>query len=563
MSKLKRNKNSSAEVGADHGHLRAGVAKSDITTSEKGVKIKDPLYAKALVLDDGKTKAVIIAMDVTAIGGRKISQGMLPDVGEDFLPNLRNRIQKELKIPGCNVLVNASHTHPPGRMLCSDDEQVDRTFDAVRRAMENMIEVKIGAGVGHEDRISINRNLRLKNGKQWAIRHSNPCPPDEEVESLGPMDPEIGIIRIDRMDGRPLAVVYNFACHPLFGDSQGRITANFPGVASRVIEENLGGGVMALFLQGAAGDICDVFFKDFNSPRNVEQIGTTLGLSTLKALRTIGTKDAKLDVVSETIRLPRRTDIPERIKALQEDQNKLLESLRFTCLNFKSFLPLYIKYGLTSSIERNRISNIKVGGHFCPPNRGLENPRSVEKLTHGHDYETTSKPEYPLDYSYRYMQAEKTGSYEFTAMDSLNRKNIGKYLNNINAMEKLTRIQDDIATLEKHQEINSDSGEDTIEAEVQGIKIGDCVLITAPFEALVEIGLNVKKASPYKHTFMAAYSNGYMHYGAPAADYDKGGYEVTECMLALEWQHIYEQQVREIMCKLGSPKSQSSHRMKD
>jgi hypothetical protein len=486
--------------------FRAGVAKSDITTSEKGVKIKDPLYAKALVLDDGKTKAVIIAMDVTAIGGRKISQGMLPDVGEDFLPNLRDRIQKELKMPGCNVLVNASHTHPPGRMLCNDDEQVNRTFDAVRRAMENLTEVKVGSGVGREDRITINRNLRLKNGKHWAIRHTNPCPPDEEVESLGPMDPEIGIIRIDRLDGTPLAVVYNFACHPLFGDAKGSITANFPGYASKVIEENLGNDAIALFLQGAAGDVCDVYFKDFERPRNVEQIGTTLGLSTLKAFRTIETKDAKLNVISETIRLPRRTDIPERIKALQEEQNKLLESLRFTSLNFKSFLPLYIKYGLN--------------------------------------------PEYPLDYSYRYLQAENTGSDEFTAMDSLNRKNIGKYLNNINAMEKLTRIQDDIATLEKHQEINEDSGEDTIEAEVQCIKIGDCVLITAPFEALVEIGLNVKKASPYKHTFMAAYSNGYLHYGAPAADYDKGGYEVTECLLAPEWQEIYERKANEIICRL-------------
>ena len=67
---------------------------------------------------------------------------------------------------------------------------------------------------------------------------------------------------------------------------------------------------------------------------------------------------------------------------------------------------------------------------------------------------------------------------------------------------------------------------------------------------LVEVGLNVKKASPYKHTFMAAYSNGYMHYGVPAADYDKGGYEVTECLLAPEWQQIYEQKANEIIRKL-------------
>src|SRR5262249_15133864 len=154
-----------------------------------------------------------------------------------------------------------------GRMLCSDNEQVSRTFDAVRRAARDMTEVKIGAGVGREDRITMNRALRLKNGQHWNIRHSYPSPPDDEVIGSGPIDPEIGIIRIDRLDGRPLAVVYNFACHLLFGDPAGRITANFPGVASRLIEKTLGHGAQAMFLQGAAGDIVDMGFKDFSRPR--------------------------------------------------------------------------------------------------------------------------------------------------------------------------------------------------------------------------------------------------------------------------------------------------------
>lgn len=87
------------ETGFDSTlRLRAGVAKSDITTDEKGVKIRDRLYAKALVLDDDTTQVVIIAMDVTAIGSRRISQRILDDVGEEFLPRLRERIaelQKE------------------------------------------------------------------------------------------------------------------------------------------------------------------------------------------------------------------------------------------------------------------------------------------------------------------------------------------------------------------------------------------------------------------------------------------------------------------------------------
>ena len=72
------------------------------------------------------------------------------------------------------------------------------------------------------------------------------------------------------------------------------------------------------------------------------------------------------------------------------------------------------------------------------------------------------------------MQEEKIQSHEIKALDALNRSNIEKYLQNIRAMESLARIQDDIATLQKHEAINRDSGEETMAAEVQGIRIGDC-----------------------------------------------------------------------------------------
>ena len=488
------------------GSLRAGVAKIDITADAKDVKIADPLYAKALVLDDGKTRLAIIAMDTTAINGRSISDGMLGDVADDFLQKLRTKVEQELDIPGCNVLVNASHTHPPGKLLCDDGEQVVRVSAAVGEAIENMEPVKVGAGSGYEDRITMNRTLRLKNGKSWTVRHTNPCPPDEEVASLGPIDPEIGILRVDRLDGSPLAVVYNFACHPSLGAEPGAITAMFPGVASRVIQENLGSDVMALFLQGSAGDIAEVVNKDVCRARYAEPVGTILGLSALKAIREIQTSDATLNVITETIELPRRTDIPQRIEALQAEQAELLESLRSTGLNFRAFLPLYIKYELS--------------------------------------------PEFPSDYSYRYMQAEKVGSAEFKDVDSHNRAALEKYRSNISAMEQLARIQDNITTFLKHKSINDESGETTISAEVQGIKIGDCVFITSPAELLAQIGLNVKEASPYEHTFTVAYSNGYMHYGPPADYYDRGGYEVTECLLAPQWQEIYEAKANEIIRRL-------------
>ena len=486
-----------AQPGA--GPLRAGTAKTDITTDEEGVRVNDPLYAKALVLDDGERRLVIIAMDVTAIGG-------IGDVGDDFLPTLRGRIEEELGIPGQNVLVNASHTHPPGRLLCDSAEQVERTFDSVRRASENMIAVKVGAGVGYEDRISMNRTLRLKNGKAWTIRHTNPCPPDEEVESVGPIDPEIGILRIDRTDGRPFAVVYNFACHPYLGVPRGGVTADYPGFASKVIEEQLGNDVMAFFLQGAGGDITQVLYKDVHRPRDAEPQGTMLGLSTLDALRGIQTATATLNVISAQIHLPRKNDFEERIAQLEDEQAGLLKSLRGTSLNFKTFVPLYIQYALD--------------------------------------------PEHPSYYSYRYLQSEKMDTDELSAIDAQNRSHIQKYLRNIRAMEKLARIQDKIATLRRHQAINEEAGEPTIATEVQGMKIGDFVLVTSPAEVLVEVGLNIKKASPHRFTFLAAFSNGYIHYGPPASEYSKGGYEVTECLLAPEWQAIYEEKAIDILGRL-------------
>jgi len=479
--------------------LRAGTARHEITTQDKERNVIDPLYVKVLLLDDGEKQVAIIAMDVLAIGG-------IGDLSDDFLPALRGKIENELHIPASHVLVNASHTHPPGKILRDENEVIKSTFDAVSEALQNMIPVKIGSGSGHEDRISINRTMTMRNGKHWTIRHANPCPPDEDVASIGPIDSEIGVIRVDRLDGTPLALVYNFAVHLLFPDPQSSISAMIPGVASEFIEETLGHGALAFFLQGAAGDIIDVGFKDFEKPREIETFGNRLAISTLQAWNKIQTGDADVAVISETIQLPRRTDIPQRIEELLQEQKVLLQSLQSTSLNFRSFLPLYLKQQLN--------------------------------------------PDFPADYPYAYLQAEKIGNDTPREMDKVTQGLTSKYLRNIRAMERLALIQDDISTLRKHKAINDESGEDTIAAEIMGVKIGDCVLITAPIEILTEVSLNIKKSSPHKSTFMAAFTNGYMHYGPPASYYDKGGYEVPEGLLAPEWEELYTKTAKEIIAKL-------------
>ena len=508
--------------------MLAGTAKIDITCREEGapaycvsektkehipqelwdkkIVIDDPLYLKVLVLDDGVRKHVMVTMDITGIGTRTITQDILWDSADNFMPVLRERLQSDYGIaPEC-VTVCASHTHPPGRLLCSDAEQIDKAAEAVRQAMQNMVPVKIGVASARQDRLTINRTLLMKDGTDYTLRACNPLPRDEEVEALRPIDPEVGVLRVDRLDGTPLAVVYNFASHLLRGTPGWNITADFPGVTSGFLETVLGQGALAFFIQGAGGDTHEVAENDFEHPKWGREYGVTLGESVLEAFRKAKPGEAQIRTASETVSFPLRKNIPEEVAALREEQARWQASLRYTALNFKTFLPLFLKYALN--------------------------------------------PETPLHSKYRYLQAESCGELGYKTQDERNRLAIEKYLSSLRAMERMARNEEKIATYLRHQEVIDTLGAPSIAAEVQGLRIGECVYITAPMEVLAETGLKVKKASPFPHTFIASNTNGYLHYAPPASYYSRGGYESNECLLAPEWEAIFHQAVEKIFARL-------------
>lgn len=86
--------------------------------------------------------------------------------------------------------------------------------------------------------------------------------------------------------------------------------------------------------------------------------------------------------------------------------------------------------------------------------------------------------------------------------------------------------------------------------EVQGIRIGDFILVTFTGEMFVEIGLNIKKMSPYEYTFIAGYSNGSIGYAPTTEAYKGQTYEDESTILAPEWQSIFEKKALEIISKL-------------
>lgn len=483
--------------------LFAGAAKRDITIADVGPdRLLDPLFVRTLVLDDGVQRFAVLALDAVAIGG-------ISDIPDDFLAKFRAAAETRFGIPAAHLLVSATHTHPANdkALHCPPDELLRRCLDSIAAALETRVPVVAAAARTEEKRFTMNRTLRLKDGSHWSVRHANPAPPDDMVAELGPLDPSVGVLKFDRADnGATVAVLFNFACHPLWGDPANRISANYPGVACGVIEDLLPGAT-AIFLQGAAGDVIDRGFKEFGQDRSryILHMGTQLGLTVLRALRPLVSAPAALDFATRTVRLPRRLDIAEKIRELKAEERTLVDRLRGCPLDFQVFLPLYLACQL----------------------RG----------------------EWPLAHRDQYLAEERANSDALREMDKVNRANLRKYLDNLAIMEKLARLADRKATFAFHQALNA--GKTEVEAEVSALRIGEFVLLTTPTEMLTEVALGIKAASPFPLTFILGCCNGYLHYGAPESDYPRDGYEVTECMLSPGWRAIHDRAAHAVLRELS------------
>ncbi|MEX2579770.1 MAG: hypothetical protein WD342_11990 [Verrucomicrobiales bacterium] len=478
--------------------LRAGAAKVDITHPDHDAG-DNPPFVKALVLTDdaGGISAVLVSVDAVAIAE-------IGTIRDPYLAEVRQALHAELGIDPKAVIVNASHCHA----RVSGDVGA-KTVEAVTTAWNNRVPVRVAAGSGHEDGVSVNRRLKLKGGGEADERHAYALPPDEEIAAVGPIDPEIGLLRLDRADtGDPLALVFHFSCHPIQGVPGGGNTADLSGFAAQTIEEQLGDGAVALFLQGCGGDINPVLYKAVDRPRDARPLGVRLGLSALKGARDLETKpEAELRVANESLALP-RAELADRIAAMEDEIDALLARLKGTSLNLGTFLPLFMKHRLSG-----------------------ETPAADAK---------------------RYLQDEVLGVEDWKHLDEENRRNLDAYLRNIHVMEELTRKQVNLALLEKHQARNAASGSPTVEVEVAGLRVGDFRLVTFPGELTVPVGLGLKERSPHEWTFVSGYTNGYLYY-APTAEQllNRGGaQEDSDCLLAPEWQAIFESKALEMLERL-------------
>lgn len=158
-------------------------------------------------------------------------------------------------------------------------------------------EVRIGFGQG-EARVCINRWQKTSTGVKWGPN------PD------APVDYAVGVLRVDDVEGKPVAVLVNYACHPsIMGADNLLYSGDYTSYVQSVVEKVYDGEVTALFSTGAGGDIKIALLNEEGSQfrygdlEDCRRFGTMIGAEAIKVAEGIETAAVKT-VSAEAMGLP-------------------------------------------------------------------------------------------------------------------------------------------------------------------------------------------------------------------------------------------------------------------
>lgn len=246
-----------AGYAVDSGPLRAGAAKVEITpsmdwglTNSWGTKfqgVHDPVYVRAIVVDNGANTAAIVSIDT---------------VGNDVAGEMTEGITKATGVPAKNVILVSTHDHNSARVSrgapnprnnqpppvvapgagAYTAKAISAVVDAVRQAKAALQPATIGIGTGAVD-ININRDQWTSTGYKLGNNVN------------GPSDKTVWVVRLDKPNGEPIALFINYAVHSVvLGPDNTQVTGDLSGAASRWVEQRYGNKLVALWTSGPAGD---------------------------------------------------------------------------------------------------------------------------------------------------------------------------------------------------------------------------------------------------------------------------------------------------------------------
>lgn len=280
--------------------------------------VHDDLRATALVLqgehsdeeDPAFHTVVLICCDLLSLGEAQIHM-------------FKAAITEGTSIPSGNILIASSHNHygpvtdHTGTAIVSESgpqtlpylQNLAFLLDGlVRQAMRRLTPGRLACG-SDEAYIAINRREPTPDG---VVLGRNPD---------GPMNPRVAVLRVDRADGSPVAVIANYACHGVsLGSSCTEYTADFPGVMRDVVRTAT--GAECLFMQGAAGDVNPALMGD--DWLNPAQLGTELASAVIQAYRDAAPLQSPVQVAAhETI-----LNLPGLLPSSEHDALAAIEDLR-------------------------------------------------------------------------------------------------------------------------------------------------------------------------------------------------------------------------------------------
>jgi hypothetical protein len=164
------------------------------------------------------------------------------------------RAEAELGIPQNQLIIGGTHSHSIPRV----QGLADKIFEALKTANGKLQPARMGYGTG-VSYINVNRNMIDPKTHGWW----------EGPNYDGPSDKTVAVLKFETLNGDPIAVYYNYACHAVTVGTLDLISGDFPGTTSKYVEESLGGDAVALYSSGAAGDQNPIFFQQTYDLRDI------------------------------------------------------------------------------------------------------------------------------------------------------------------------------------------------------------------------------------------------------------------------------------------------------
>jgi hypothetical protein len=269
--------------------------------------VRDALFARAATFRAGRRTVCIVALDM--IGD---SIGLTARV--------RGRIGVALGLADDSVMVTFTHAHTAPETIGLSGHPVapewmnlvaSRAAEAALRAAQNMLPCRLVIGEGRLAGVVLNRAAR--DNADAAARLT-----DGDRKRFSMLDETVRVAAFRREDGALVGTLFSFSCHPVCVQTQGFISADWPGAALRRLEAS----GPAVFLNGACGDADPVRIRSDDA---LEWTGGEVARKVGEILReTGGTLQPNQDTVLGAHRmvLLRRRDVGG-VEELEKEEREL------------------------------------------------------------------------------------------------------------------------------------------------------------------------------------------------------------------------------------------------